>query len=202
MDFSENKSSELVRNFASSIKKRIEMKSNKIQPLYTKLTNGLYMPRLCYGTWQTPEGTIACQAVSDAIKAGYRHIDTAFDYKNEKSVGEAIRQSDIPREEIFLTTKLSGTVKTYEGAKTAIQQSLDNLGLEYIDLYIIHSPWPWEEMGKDFSQANVEVWRAMEEAHQAGKLKSIGLSNFDVTDIQNILDHCTIKPVVNQSTRR
>jgi Aldo/keto reductases, related to diketogulonate reductase len=170
----------------------------KEQSLYVTLANGQVIPRLCYGTWQTPAGEVTYNGVSEALKVGYRHIDTAFDYGNEQSIGEAVRNSGIPRSEIFITTKLSASVKTYEGAKAAINQSLANLGLDYIDIYIIHAPWPWANVGEDYNKANVEVWRAMEEAYKEGKLKSIGLSNFNIADVQNILNNCSVKPVVNE----
>lgn len=165
---------------------------------YFELEGGHKMPRLCFGTWQIPEGEETYKAVRDALEAGYRHIDTAFDYGNERSVGRAIRDSGIPRREIFLTTKLSASVKTYNKAREAINESLDNLDAGYADLYIIHAPWPWEEMGKDYSSQNVEVYQAMQDALHDGRFRNIGLSNFDVTDVQNILDNSETKPAVNQ----
>ncbi|MCD7971694.1 MAG: aldo/keto reductase [Candidatus Azobacteroides sp.] len=165
---------------------------------YIELYNGHKMPRLCYGTWQIPNGDVAYKAAQDALAAGYRHIDTAFDYGNEKSVGKAIRESGISREEIFVTTKLSANIKNYKEAKNAIRQSLDNLGLEYVDQYIIHAPWPWTEIGKNYDAANAEIYGTMEDAVNEGKFRNIGLSNFNVSDIQNILDTCTINPTVNQ----
>ena len=163
-------------------------------------SNGNKIPVIGLGTWQTPND-IASRVVKDAIDVGYIHIDTAAAYRNEEGVGEGIRQSGVDRRNLFITTKVPAEIKTYEGAKEVIQQSLKKLQLDYIDLVIIHCPAPWPLYAKGvkgYYQENVEVYRAMEEAVDRGEIKSIGVSNFAIDDIQNILDHCKIKPVINQ----
>lgn len=133
---------------------------------------------------------------------GYRHIDTAAAYENECGVGKALRESGLRREDVFITTKIPADVKTYEGAKSVIAASLKNLGTPYIDLMLIHSPKPWEELfggsEKTYYEENLAVWKAMEEAVAAGQIRSIGVSNFEVSDLQNLIDHAEIKPAVNQ----
>jgi len=164
-----------------------------------KLNNGVEIPTLGLGTWLI-ENDKAADAVANALKIGYRHIDTAEAYDNEKGVGEGIRKSGVPRDQIFLTTKLAAEIKNYEEAKKAIQQSLDDLNVDYIDLMIIHSPQPWNSFrdGKHYEEGNVAAWKALEEFHKAGKIRAIGVSNFEKVDIENILAHCTVKPAVNQ----
>lgn len=139
-------------------------------------------------------------AVRDAVSVGYRHVDTAQGYGNERGVGEGIRTSGIPREEIFVTTKLEAAIKSYAKASTAIDGSLKALGLEYIDLMIIHSPQPWMDFreGEHFFEGNLEAWRTLEDAYKAGKLRAIGVSNFEQVDLENLMEHGTIKPMVNQ----
>lgn len=163
------------------------------------LSNGVEVPKIGLGTWFISNKNVA-KAVQEAIKIGYRHVDTAQAYRNEKGVGEGIKNSGIPRKELFVTTKLDAGVKTYDKAVASINKSLDTLGLDYIDLMIIHSPQPWMKFrGNDrFFEENREVWRALEEAYKDGKLKAIGLSNFEKEDVDNILKHCTVKPMVNQ----
>lgn len=164
-----------------------------------KLNNGVNIPKLGLGTWLIPDDK-ASEAVVNALNIGYRHIDTAQAYRNERGVGEGIRQSGIAREDIFLTTKLAAESKSYEDAKARIDKSLQKLGLDYIDLMIIHSPQPWTEFreGQHFFEGNLEAWRALEEAYKAGKLRAIGVSNFEEVDLDNILNNCTVKPMVNQ----
>ncbi|MFO7978928.1 MAG: aldo/keto reductase [Bacteroidales bacterium] len=163
------------------------------------LSNGVEIPKLGFGTWLISEKE-AAQAVRDALNAGYRHIDTAQAYQNEGAVGEGIRGSGINREELFITTKLAAEIKSYKEAVVSIDQSLTTLGLEYIDLMIIHSPQPWAKFGgaDRYFEGNREAWKALEEAQQAGKLRAIGVSNFKKEDIDNILGACQIKPMVNQ----
>ncbi|WP_412988988.1 aldo/keto reductase [Pediococcus siamensis] len=163
-----------------------------------ELTNGVQIPKVGFGTWQVPAGETTVTAVKDALKAGYRHIDTAWQYGNEASVGTAIRNSGIARADIFVTTKLPAKSKTYSESLHYFEESLQNLSLDYVDLYLIHAPWPWNEMGADYSKENVEVWRAMETIYKSGRAKAIGISNFNVQDQQNILAHCEIAPMVNQ----
>ncbi|MAY09253.1 Glyoxal reductase [Alcanivorax sp. ALC70] len=169
-----------------------------LQETYT-LSNGVEIPKLGLGTWLI-EGDAAEQAVKDAAKLGYRHIDTAQDYGNEAEVAAGIKACGVPREDMFLTTKLAARFKDYEGAVKAIDGSLERMGLDYIDMMIIHSPQPWDSFGEAdrFLEGNRAAWRALEEAHDAGKLRAIGLSNFAEQDVDNILESCSVKPVVNQ----
>jgi diketogulonate reductase-like aldo/keto reductase len=162
------------------------------------LSNKVKIPKIGFGTWQVPDGKIAYDSVSMALKNGYRHIDTAEAYKNEKSVGQAIRDSKIPREEIFVTSKLHSHIKTYEGAKEEFQKTLKELGFDYLDLFLIHAPWPWNEMGKDCSKGNVEAFRAMIELYKEGKIRAIGVSNFSPAEIDNIIENLDFVPHVNQ----
>lgn len=137
----------------------------------------------------------------EALNLGYRHIDTAQSDGNEAEVGEGVRTSGIPREEIFVTTKIAAEHKAYESAAKSIDDSLAKMGLDYIDLMIIHSPQPWAEWrdsNKNFDDGNLAAWRALEDAQKAGKVKSIGLSNFLTADVQNILDNGSVTPAVNQ----
>lgn len=168
-----------------------------LQETYT-LSNGVNIPKIGLGTWQVKEGDEAYNSVLMALKNGYRHIDTAEGYQNEESVGRAVRDSKIPREEIFVTSKLESHIKDYEGAKKAFYESIDKLGFDYLDLFIIHAPWPWSEMGKDCSEGNVLAYKALEEVYKEGKVRAIGVSNFSPSDVQNILDHCEVVPHVNQ----
>jgi len=163
-----------------------------------RLSNGVDLPYIGFGTWQINPGEETYESVSLALKHGYRHIDTAAAYHNEKSVGEAIRDSGIPRGDIFITTKLPAEIKDYETAKKTFNRSLDLLGVEYVDLYLIHAPWPWNEIGKDCRKGNVEVYKLLEEVYKAGKVKAIGVSNFSPDDLKNIIDNCEIVPMVNQ----
>ncbi len=163
------------------------------------LANGVKIPKLGLGTWEIPEPQ-AAQAVQDALSIGYRHIDTAQAYGNERSVGEGVRQSGIAREEIFVTTKLAAERKDYESAKAAIEKSLSRLDIGYIDLMIIHSPKPWAEFHSEdrYFQGNREAWRALEEAYEAGKIRAIGVSNFQREDMENVLEVAKVKPMINQ----
>ncbi len=163
------------------------------------LSNGIEIPKLGLGTWMIADDK-AADAVRAAVAIGYRHIDTAQGYDNERGVGDGVRTSGVPREELFVTTKLEADFKTYDEAKTAIEGSLAALDIGYIDLMIIHSPWPWAEFrGEDRHFAgNLEAWRALEEFHQTGTIRSIGVSNFEQPDIENLLQGGTVKPVVNQ----
>lgn len=163
------------------------------------LSNGVKIPEVGYGTWLIKNDD-AYECVRNAIEAGYTHIDSAQAYGNEENVGKAIRECGLPREKIFLTTKVQAEIKSYEKAKKSIEKSLETLGLDYIDLILIHCPQPWMLFrGKRrFFKENKEVWRALEEAYEEGKVKSIGVSNFLVDDLENILEDCKVKPMVNQ----
>jgi len=163
------------------------------------LPNGLKIPKLGLGTWFISDDDVV-QAVKDAVEIGYRHIDTAQAYQNEGGVGKGIRACGVKREDLFVTTKLAAEVKSYGEAVKSIEGSLKKLGLDYIDLMIIHSPKPWTKFHKDehYFEGNREAWKALEEAYKAGKLRAIGLSNFEKTDVDNILENCSVKPMVNQ----
>lgn len=164
-----------------------------------KMANGVEIPKLGLGTWDIPDGK-AAQAVRDAVKVGYRHIDTAQSYGNERGVGEGVRSCGMAREEIFVTTKLDGNIKDYKTAVSAIDGSLKTMELDYIDLMIIHSPQPWAHFREDerWFEGNLEAWRALEEAYKAGKLRAIGVSNFEKEDLANIIQGGTVLPAVNQ----
>ena len=169
-----------------------------LQETYT-LSNGVRIPKLGLGTWLIPDNEAAA-AVKAAIDLGYRHIDSAQAYGNERGVGEGVRAAGIPRGQIFITTKVAAEIKTCQSAATSIDESLRKLEMDYADLIIIHCPQPWAEFrgAKRYFKENKEVWRALEDAYEAGKVKSIGVSNFLVDDLQNILEDCRIKPMVNQ----
>ena len=162
------------------------------------LSNGVTIPKLGLGTWFIPDEA-AAGAVREAVKIGYRHIDTAQAYENERGVGEGIRTCGLAREEMFVTTKLAAEIKNYEEAVKVIDDSLEKMGLDYIDLMLIHSPQPWADFrGGDYAEGNREAWRALEDAYKAGKLRTIGVSNFKEQDLENILASCTVAPMVNQ----
>ena len=164
-----------------------------------KLSNGNEVPALAYGTWLIKNEN-AKNCVLMELEAGYRHIDTAQAYGNEEGVGLGIKESGLKREDIYLTTKVQAEHKTYNKAKKSIDGSLKKLGLDYIDLILIHCPQPWIlfRSKRRFFKENIEVWRALEDAYKEGKVKAIGVSNFLIDDLQNIMDHCEIKPMVNQ----
>ncbi|MFF0191220.1 aldo/keto reductase [Streptomyces sp. NPDC005244] len=162
------------------------------------LSDGVEIPKLGLGTWFIDDDQ-AAGAVRAAVQIGYRNIDTAQAYGNERGVGEGVRTSGVPREELFVSTKLAAEIKDYDQALAAIDGSLDTLGLDRIDLMLIHSPQPWNDFrGGDYAQGNREAWRALEDAHRAVKIRSIGVSNFQQHDLENILQGATIVPHVNQ----
>lgn len=155
---------------------------------FVTLSNGVKMSMEGFGVFQVPEAAVCEQAVSDALAAGYRLIDTAAAYFNEEAVGAAIRKSGIPREELFITTKLWIQDAGYENAKKAFQVSLDKLGLDYIDLYLIHQPM------NDYYGS----WRAMEELYEEGKVRAIGVCNFYPERLADLCLNAKVKPMVNQ----
>ena len=155
---------------------------------YVTLNTGVKMPLEGFGVFQVPDPAQCEQAVIDAVASGYRLIDTAASYENETAVGEAIRKCGVPREELFITTKLWVQDASYEGAKQAIQTSMDKLGVDYLDLYLIHQP-----MG-DY----VGAYRAMEEAYREGKLRAIGVCNFYPARLADLCETVTVMPAVNQ----
>ncbi|MDD2213899.1 MAG: aldo/keto reductase [Oscillospiraceae bacterium] len=161
------------------------------------LTNGVKIPCIGFGTWQTPDGEVCVAAVKAALAAGYRHIDTAQGYGNEASVGQAVRESGIPREDLFITSKLTNSEHGYDKTLAAFEGSLQKLGLDYLDLFLIHWPNPiafrdhWED-------ANAGTWRAFEELYRAGRIRAIGVSNFRPHHLDTLLKTAEIAPMVNQ----
>ena len=137
------------------------------------LSNGVKIPKLGFGTWQISNED-AYQATLDAIKAGYKHIDTAQGYRNEEAIGRALKDAKIDREDIFVTSKLPSHIKGYKQTLASFKKTMKDLQLEVLDLYLIHAPWPWDEIGKDCTEGNIESWKAMIDLHQEGKIRSIG----------------------------
>ena len=164
-----------------------------------KLENGVTIPKLGLGTWCI-DNDKAAQAVRTAVALGYRLIDTAQAYKNEQGVGEGIRSCGVPREELFVASKVAAELKTYEAAAASIEETLKKMGLDYLDQMIIHAPQPWSEFRdtKRYFAENKAVWRALEDAQAAGKVRVIGVSNFLQDDLENLLSDCRVKPMVNQ----
>ena len=169
-----------------------------LKETYT-LSNEVEIPKLGLGTWFINNNQVG-QAVNEAIQIGYRHIDTAQAYLNEAGVGNGLRASGVKREDVFVTTKLDAHIKSYRKAVKSIDKSLKTMGLNYLDMMIIHSPQPWNKFrGNDpYFEGNREAWRALEDAYKAGKLRAIGLSNFEKADLDNIIESCSVKPMVNQ----
>ena len=165
-----------------------------------KLPNGVEIPQLALGTWLIDDGR-AAEAVRNAVRIGYTHIDTAQAYENERGVGEGIRTCGIARDRLFVTTKVAAEHKDYRSAAEGIDGSLRAMGLDYIDLMIIHSPQPWVKVNQSddrYFEGNREAWRALTDAYRAGKLRAIGVSNFLQEDIDNIWNSADVKPMVNQ----
>ncbi|SFB30955.1 Aldo/keto reductase [Acetitomaculum ruminis DSM 5522] len=164
------------------------------------LSNGVVVPQLALGTWLIDNDKVA-DAVKSAIEIGYRHIDTAQAYMNEAGVGEGIRNSGVARDELFVTTKVAAEHKDYKSAMDGIDGSLKAMGLNHIDMMIIHSPQPWVKVNQSddrYFEGNLEAWRALTDAYKAGKLRAIGVSNFQKEDIDNIWNNADEKPMVNQ----
>lgn len=162
-----------------------------------KLSNGVEIPCIGFGTWQTPDGDVAVESVKAAINAGYTHIDTAQAYGNEESVGQGIRESGVARKDLFITTKLWNSSHSYDLAMSSFEESLKKLGIDYVDLYLIHWPNP-VQVRNCWEEANAEVWKAMEELYEAGKIRAIGISNFRKHHIEALFKTAKIKPMVNQ----
>lgn len=154
-----------------------------------KLHNGVEMPVLGLGVYKVEEGTQIEETIHSALDYGYRLIDTASFYQNEEGVGRAIRNSSIPREELFITTKVWNSEQGYDNTLRAFDESMERLGLEYLDLYLVH--WPVKGM-------YLETWRALEKLYQEGRVKAIGVSNFKIHHLQDLLRHCVERPVINQ----
>lgn len=164
---------------------------------YFELKNGVKLPNIGFGTWRVPESEQCVEAVLTAIDCGYRHIDTAYFYKNEKSVGEAVRQSGIHREDIFITSKLWNDFHGYESTLKSFEETLENLGTDYLDLYLIHWPNPIK-FRDDWATSNAETWRAFEKLYRDGRIRAIGISNFLPHHIDELLKTAEIVPMVNQ----
>ena len=165
-----------------------------------KLNNGIEVPQLGLGTWFIDNNQVA-SIIKEAAKLGYRHFDTAQAYGNEKGVGEGIRTCGVAREDLFVVSKVAAEHKTYQAAKESIDQTLETMGLDYLDMMIIHSPQPWDKVNQSddrYVEGNRAVWKALEDAYKEGKLKAIGVSNFKKEDIESLLEVCEIKPMVNQ----
>lgn len=165
-----------------------------------KLNNGLEIPNIGLGTWLIPDDKVK-DVVNKAVKIGYRHIDTAQSYGNERGVGEAVLTCGVLREELFITSKVAAEHKTYDSTMNSINETLDKMGLDYLDMMIIHSPQPWKMVNQSDNrcvEGNREAYRALEDAYMAGKLKAIGVSNFQICDIESLLKTARIKPMVNQ----
>ncbi len=164
------------------------------------LPNGVTIPKLGLGTWFI-QGGQAAEAVRQAVSVGYRHIDTVQAYGNEAGIGTGVKNCGIPRDEIFVTSKVAAEHKTYEAAIKSIDESLMKMGLYYLDMMIIHSPQPWAEVNQSanrYFEENRQVWKAMEAALAAGKVRAIGVSNFLKEDIDSLWETAEIKPMVNQ----
>lgn len=164
------------------------------------LNNGVEIPKLGLGTWFIDDAD-AADAVRAAVVAGYRHIDTAQAYGNERGVGEGVRTCGVPREELFVVSKVAAEHKTYEEAKAGIDETLKKMGLDYLDMMIIHSPQPWVEVNQSenrYKEGNRQAWKALEDAYNEGKLKAIGVSNFQIEDLESLMETSKVKPMVNQ----
>lgn len=165
-----------------------------------ELNNGVSIPKLGLGTWFINDSAVD-QAVIEAVKIGYRHIDTAQAYGNEAGVGRGVRACGVPRDKLFVVSKVAAENKSYDSAAKSIDKTLQDMGLDHLDMMIIHSPQPWVDVNQSadrFFEGNVEAYRALEDALSAGKLRAIGVSNFLQEDLQNILDNCSVVPAVDQ----
>ena len=164
------------------------------------LNNGVKIPKLALGTWKIPDNEVA-SPVQTALKMGYRHIDTAQAYHNEKGVGQGIKDSGISRDQIFINSKVEAEIKNYQEAKKSIDETLTRMDLDYLDMMIIHNPQPWKEVNQSDDrhfEGNLETWRALTDAMKEGKLRAIGVSSFQPKDLQNLIDNSDVKPMVNQ----
>ncbi|MCX0290228.1 aldo/keto reductase [Lactobacillus kullabergensis] len=164
------------------------------------LNNGVKIPKLALGTWKIPDTEVA-SPVATALKMGYRHLDTAQAYHNERGVGQGIKDSGISRDQIFVNSKVEAEIKDYQKAKKSIDETLARMDLDYLDMMIIHNPQPWNEVNQSDDrhfEGNLETWRALEDAMREGKLRAIGVSSFQPEDLQNLIDNSDVKPMVNQ----
>lgn len=174
-----------------------QVTQNSLTDCFT-LRNGVKIPCIGFGTFKTPDGEVCVQSVKDAIRLGYRHIDTASAYGNEASVGQAVRESGVPREELFITSKLFNPDQGYDSTLEAFDITMKLLGLDYLDLYLIHWPIPQARHADDWKELNRDTWRAFEKLYKEGRIRAIGLSNFLAHHIQNLLDVCEVLPMVDQ----
>ena len=165
---------------------------------YYVLHNAVKLPKIGLGTYKLQSGDETYNTVKRALELGIRHIDTAIIYQNEKSVGEAIKDSGIPREEIFITSKVPPHIKNKLGTIRMFEKSLKNLGLDYIDLYIINAPGPFNDLDGDYNQENIEVYKTLEELYREKRVSAIGVSQFKIKDLENIIRNCDIIPHVQQ----
>lgn len=161
------------------------------------LSNGTNIPCIGYGTYKTPNNDVGLNVIKDAINTGYRHIDTAQAYGNEQLVGQAIKESGFPRGDFFITSKIANSNQGYQSTLESFQQSCNKLQTDYIDLLLIHWPIP---IGKnnEWKALNIDTWKAMEQLYRSNRVRSIGVSNFLIHHLENLLSHSTIKPMVNQ----
>ena len=164
------------------------------------LNNRVKIPRLALGVWEIPDDQTP-QAVKEALNMGYRHIDTAQAYHNERGVGEGLRLANVSRDQVFINSKIEAEIKDYQKAKNSIDETLMKMKLDYLDMMIIHNPQPWKEVNQSDDRhfnGNLETWRALEDALKAGKLRAIGVSSFQKVDLDNIIKNSSTKPAVNQ----
>lgn len=168
---------------------------NSLKDTFT-LNNGYNIPCIGFGTWQTPDGETAVNSVIEAIKSGYKHIDTAAIYGNEKSIGKAIKESGINRDELFITSKVWNKDRGYKTTLAAFEKTINDLQIDYLDLYLIHWPASANKFN-DWDNINLETWRAMTELYKAGKIKSIGVSNFMPHHLKSLME-TEVKPMVDQ----
>jgi diketogulonate reductase-like aldo/keto reductase len=171
----------------------------KVAKSYT-LSNGIAIPSIGFGTWQIPNGTEAYESTLAALKSGYRHIDTAAAYGNEESVGQAIKDSGIDRKSVFITSKLKAELKGYQTAKMEFEKTIRKLGVDFLDLYLIHAPKPWNvhSDGTEYTTQNIETWKAFIDLYKEGKIKAIGVSNFRPEHLKPIIEATGFVPHVNQ----
>lgn len=167
----------------------------KFADCYT-LSNGVKIPVIGYGTWQTP-ADVTAECVKNAIDAGYRHIDTAWGYANEEGVGEGVRRAGVSRDDIFVTSKHWVTFRGYQKTIDTFEDSLMKLGFDYLDLYLVH--WPCVSAGSpEWEEINADTWRGFEKMYKDGKLRALGVSNYEVSHLESLIKHSEIAPMVNQ----